>query len=157
VSIVELSCREAEFAVAEGGRRRLRRIYGQAKRDYYRPHTLGEFDSDIQAVAAEMAFSRFISLPWFPSDGPQPSHVGDVGTWEVRWTHHDDGHLLVYGRTPDTRRVALVTGTLPSFFIRGWILAGVAKRSEWSRSFAEPTYFVPQAALSAFDAEAVAA
>lgn len=147
---IALSCREAEFAIAEGGRRRLRRLYGKANGDLFKRED--PFDRDIEAVAAEMAFSRFIQLPWSPSDGPQHSHVGDVGTWEVRHTKHTDGHLVVYGRTSDTAKCVLVTGQLPEFNVVGWFLAADAKRPEWSRSFQHPTFYVPQSELHTFEA-----
>jgi hypothetical protein len=145
---------EALIAAEEGLRRRLRRIYGNAQADRFNPEH--RFDTDIEATGAEIAFAKFRGLYWAPSEGPQGHRQGDVGPFEVRHTTHDDGHLVVYGHTHDEKRCVLVTGRMPEYTIRGWIVARVAKQPRYSRSFSIPTYYYPQADLYTFD-EAVAA
>jgi len=153
VNIV-LSCREAELAVWEGGRRRLRRIYGKASGDLFQ--RAQPFDRDVEGVGAELAVARYLNLYWTPSEGAQPPTLGDVGEFEVRWTAHEDGHLTVRSNTPDARKCVLVVGRIPEFRICGWMLAGDAKQGRYRREFENARgrlagFWVPQGDLHSFE------
>lgn len=152
-----LSCRDAELAIWEGGRRRLRRIYGTAPADRFQP--ADRWRVDIEGCAAEIAFARAMNLPWFPSEGPQALRDGDVGGWEVKHRPHENAELNVYDHTPDEVRCVLVTGAMPDFIIHGWLTARAAKQARYRRNdIPFPAFFVPQADLHSFSAtEAVAA
>ena len=152
--IVSLSCHEALLAVNEGGKRRLRRLYGQASGDIFA--RANHFDRDIEATAAEIALARYLNLYWLPSAGPQPASIGDVGEWEVRWTEHADGHLTVRQNTPPDRKCALVVGRIPEFRIVGWMLAADAQQDRYRKDFENAKgrlagYWVPQSDLQSFE------
>lgn len=76
-----------------------------------------------------MALAKHLGMYW--SDVPRLDYAGDVGGYQVRWTEHPTGHLLLYDRDADHKVYVLVTGGPLSFRIPGWIVARDGKREEF--------------------------
>ena len=74
---------------------------------------------------------------------------GDVGEFQVRHTHRENGCLIVHPADKDDAPFILVTGLLPNYVVHGSILGADAKNLEWWREGdGRPAYFVPQSALT---------
>lgn len=79
---------------------------------------------------------------------PKPPDLGR--RTDVRSTAHAHGHLAAYSSDPDDRILLLLTGRGPTFTLRGWLLAGDAKRPAWAHAKVargRTEYWVPQGAL----------
>lgn len=146
--VVTLTWAEAHLAVTEGCTRRLR---GLQKSMAERHGAAGRGDAwglNIEGAAAEYAAAKALNVCW--SFAPGPGYDGDIGHgFEVRSTPREDGRLILHESDPDDRPFLLVTGQIPTFTIRGWIMAGDAKKDYfWRDDVPEPAYFVPQSALA---------
>lgn len=140
---VTLDHHEALESAIEGLKRRHRRLYEGI------PERYGTFDgdlwgADIEATCAEAAFAKFMGLYWRPSEGPQQGDVRDVQGWEVRWSKHDQAHLLVHERDADHAPYVLVVGALPHFRITGYMVGKQAKDARYWRDSERPCFRVPQ-------------
>ncbi|NCW67273.1 MAG: hypothetical protein EBV86_01720 [Marivivens sp.] len=85
-----------------------------------------------EAVGAEVAVSKYFNQPvnW---DGFKEK--ADVGrNIEVKWTKWKDGSLILRDHDPADHIAILVTGSLPKYFICGWIPIAVARRPSHKRS-----------------------
>ena len=122
------------------GRQQLNDQYG-AKRDW---------NIDIEGCLGEMVVAKALGKYWH---GIQVVGGDDVGDGlEVRMTTHDNGRLILHEKDYDDRRYYLVTGSLGTYCLRGYILGAEGKKSEyWSDPTGKrPAYFVPQSALNTF-------
>jgi hypothetical protein len=104
-----------------------------------------QWDDDIEGSGGELAVAKAFGM--YPTgmggDAPEP---GDVGPLEVRTTPRHDGRLILHPDDDDNRLFVLVTGSMPNYVIRGWIIAGDGKQpGHWE----DPTgkgrwaFFVP--------------
>jgi hypothetical protein len=107
---------------------------------------------DIEAAAGELAVAKALNRYW---DGSVNTfqRAGDVGHLQVRSAPKESHSLIVRERDKDTDVFILVTGKIPAFRIRGWIMGRHAKRAEWRRnpSGHEPAYFVPPSSLQSIE------
>ena len=116
-------------------------VYGKAANGAY-------WEIDLEAAAAELALAKALGVHWCGMDRPDKD-TGDVAGAQVRHTKRDDGSLICHKRDADEDRFVLVTGSMPTFTVRGWILGAEAKADRfWRTSVPRPAYFVPQSALA---------
>lgn len=107
------------------------------------------WDVDIEAACAEMVVAKYFGIYW---DGSVNTWKRpDVGSIQVRYTHYEDGSLIVRPPDSDDENFVLVTGKTPRYFIRGWIRGKDAKDSRFWRNksgkIVGAAWFVPQDAL----------
>ncbi len=118
-----------------------------------RPHRYGkptgsEWDTHIEGCAAEMAVAKAYDLYWEPVARAPEDLAGDVSDLQVRSTWRENGRLILHKRDPGDAPFVLVTGKIPTFTIRGWILGREGKLVEfWDGGDGRAAYFVPQHAL----------
>jgi len=120
---------------------------GYVKNDAY-------WDADIQAAAAECAVAKALGKYWPASVNTfkgKPDIPPDI---EVRQTHHANGRLLIRERDDPGYKYVLVTGRIPTFEIRGFILGNDGKNHLFQDAPNDraPAYFVPQDKLNELDA-----
>jgi hypothetical protein len=144
--VVTLTESEALLAAYSGTHRRLRAIF----RGRQHRHGRGERDEwqyDVQACAAELAVAKALDRFW--SDSPAPDYGGDVGTLHVRHTLREGGRLILRPNDPDDAVFVLVTGSIPSFRVVGWVTGweGKAGTPDDLGNGRPPCWLVPQPAL----------
>lgn len=98
----------------------------------------------LEGCCGELAVAKALNQFW---DGSVNSFKvgGDVGGLHVRTRSKHSYELIVRDDDPDDAAFVLVTGTCPEYRVRGWILGGDAKRSEWRQTHGgrEAAWFVP--------------
>jgi hypothetical protein len=94
-----------------------------------------------------MAFAKAAGIYWDAAF--DTFSKPDVGSFQVRTRSRSDYELLVRQCDADDERFVLVTGTMPEFSVRGWILGADAKQERWLRTHGgrPPAYFVPHSEL----------
>lgn len=144
---VRLTWSEVRLAAEVGISRQIRRLYnGSAQTFGAKPDEAWE--RHITGALGELATAKYLGRYWGGvTDQTGPGDLGDG--LEVRHTRRNDGRLIVHDTDPDTAAIYLATGCEPVFNIRGWILAGDAKRPHYwtDPGTGRPAYFVPQADL----------
>jgi hypothetical protein len=133
---VEVGCRRQLQAIREGR------------------HDLYGYDGDegwslhIEGAAGELAVAKALDRYWSGSVNTYRAGA-DVGQLQVRTRSQPNYDLLIRDRDDDDAVFVLVTGRVPSFAVRGWLLGRDGKRPEWRREHGgrPPAYFVPQAHL----------
>ncbi len=146
---IRLSWHEVSAGAAVGIRRHMEALRAELQDKY-------GFDGDgwgvhIEGACAEIAVAKALSVYWEPTVNTFRSG-GDIGNnIQVRCRSTDDYDLLIRQNDKDEQIFILITGKIPEFCVRGWIIAGEAKRHpEWIREHGgrPPAWFVPQEALS---------
>jgi hypothetical protein len=127
---VTLTPSEALQAAYGGVHRRLRAIFRGRQHRYGRGEG-DEWESDVQACAAELAAARVLDRFWADSAALDPE--GDVGSLppqiHVRHTPLEHGRLILRPNDPDGVFV-LVVGALPTFRVVGWLTSAEGKVGE---------------------------
>lgn len=139
--IVELDAFEMTEAFACGRKR-----FAQSQRRKSRDH-FGEpsVDAHVLGAQGERVFSKWVGVPWECTTG-RYGGASDVAGCQIRAVSSAKLTLKVRDSDPGRTPVVSIVANPPRFWIRGWILARDAKRSEWiadpgARS--APAYFVP--------------
>jgi hypothetical protein len=149
---VELTPGELRAAVVIGAERKLfgdrRRLDGRAsarEEHYVEPVT---WDQEIEAAAAELAVCRWRGRYWLAATNGGKV-AGDSGGFQVRWTAHELGHLIVYPEDDRDDPFVLVVGRTPRLYVVGWIYAEHARQERYwrDRGVKCPSWWVPQSAL----------
>lgn len=104
----------------------------------------------IIGACGERCVAKWLGVEWnrmaFETRGG-----GDVAGLEVRTTHHDRGHLLVYENDAPDRIYVLVVGTGPKWVLAGFMRGARAQVEKYRKapSFKDgpKTFWVPQEAL----------
>jgi hypothetical protein len=100
--------------------------------------------SHILGAAGEMAVAKALDVYWLPTMESFKA-AGDLGEYEIRTRSRDNYDLII--RPDDPSRVfILVTGSMPRFWVRGWIDAEDAKAMPdcWKAYGGRPAaWFVP--------------
>ena len=111
--------------------------------------SLSYFDYVSQVAhsyAAEWAVADFLGITYEP-DFTKYKERADVGSqFEVKWTKHAEGQLIIYETDRNTDIAILITGHSPTFRIAGWIPIAVAKKQRYKHR-SQPTWWVTQANL----------
>ena len=139
--MITLDWAEAMRAVQVGGGRVLRRRMNGWQDTFRDPNDYEGWSKEIEGAAAEQAFAKAVDRYWHPAMGGDDGT--DVAGCQVRWTRHDNGHLLVYRH--DEAPCVLVTGSMPNYWVRGWIMPMDAQRDEFAR---DTNWWVPISALN---------
>lgn len=105
----------------------------------------------VQGAGGELAVAR--CLDRYYAGTVNGGKGEDVGALQVRTRTEHDWDLIVRHDDCDDDRFVLVTGAMPAYVARGWIVGGDAKRSEWLGDHGGhgEAFFVPQPALSAIE------
>jgi hypothetical protein len=96
-----------------------------------------------ESIAAEVVVARYFGLDYSIEESCF-KRKADVGEGlEVRWTHYDNGQLIVRGNDRENDIAVLVVGRSPNFKIAGWIPVTVARKPRYKNGI-ESSWFVPQ-------------
>ena len=144
---VSLNWREI-FSAAEIG---ISRHIESEKKGLKNKHGLNSYDGwrvNIEGAIGELAYAKAMNKFW-PMSVNTFKSIPDVDQEEIRTRSEDYYDLLVRDDDPDDRIYVLVTGKIPNFIVRGWMLGRDAKQTKWKKNYANrpPAYFVPQAFL----------
>ena len=109
-----------------------------AKRNYQHdrePMNFPEFVvQQSQALAAEVAVSKYFRTP-VDLNNLNYKERADVGhNIEVKWTKWKDGSLILTELDRREDIAILVTGSMPTFYVCGWIPIVMAQRNKQQRS-----------------------
>ena len=97
-----------------------------------------------ESICAEMVVAKYFGLTSFDPADSEFKKTADVGSRiEVKWTKYDAGALIIGDSDRNTDIAVLVTGTSPTYSIKGWIPVVVAKNQRWRRRD-QPTFWVEQ-------------
>lgn len=144
--IVLLNKSEATAAMMAGGFRQLRGIY-RARQDAHGFNGDG-WGVSIEGIGAELVVAKTVGVFYDLFSEALDRDTGDVAGLHVRSSTHASGHLIVYRDGPEGMYV-LVVGSLPRYRIVGWIdKADACKDTWWNAEARDPSYWVPQSALS---------
>lgn len=105
----------------------------------------------VEGAGGEMAAAKALNMYW---NGAFNTYSrGDVGALQVRTRTKHDWDLIIRRKDSDDDRFVLVTGTMPTFRVHGWILGKTAKDERWLRTHGNrsPAFFVPQSELLSLD------
>lgn len=143
---VVLSELEIANVVSIANNRRVRNIARRPGEPYGTP-TVGLWGNEIDSSGAEYAVALVLNQSW-NMGGPDVS--ADVGhDIQVRQTKRENGKLILHGRDKEYQRFYLVTGRMPTYTIRGWLLAADGKVERyWDESLRTAAYMVPQEELN---------
>ena len=142
---VTLTWHEAQTAAVTGITRRIR-AKARARTEVYGSPKTDPWAIDIEAACAERAAAKATGCYW--NQEVDPDYPGDVGVWQVRHTPRADGCLILHERDSDESVFILVTGTMPTYRVCGWITAHEGKQpAHWREDTGRPAFFIPQAAL----------
>ena len=142
----ELTCLKAAISFIENGDETLDndRRYNNGITFYERVAELAE------SIASEWVVANHLGFAYDPFEAKMKKKA-DVGDkFEVKWTKHVAGQLIVheYDRTSDI--AILVTGQTPHYYIAGWIPVSIAQKPRFRHSH-QPTWWVSQINLQPID------
>jgi hypothetical protein len=103
-----------------------------------------------ESIACEWVVANHLGFAYDPFEAKMKKKA-DVGDkFEVKWTKHIAGQLIVheYDRTSDI--AILVTGQTPHYYIAGWIPVSIAQKPRFRHSH-QPTWWVSQINLQPID------
>lgn len=116
------------------------------------------FDGDdwgihIEGACGEIAAAKAMNRYWSASVNTF-KNGGDVGQIQVRTRSRADYDLLIRDNDRDGDVFVLVTGKIPNFCVRGWIVGLDGKKDVWRKGHGgrPPAWFVPQSALQPIEA-----
>lgn len=105
----------------------------------------------IEGALAEKAAAKVLDRYW--SGDVTDYEADDVGVYQVRYTRHPAGRLLVHEKDHDDRPYILITGDERTFTLHGWLWGSEAKQQQWwdSPQPNRPAFCVPRSALHAIE------
>ena len=109
------------------------------------------WDTEVDGAAAELAFCKARNRYW--GGTVNSFHGADVGSSiQIRQTWRSDGRLIIRDDDSDEHYYVLITGTVPTFTLVGWISGADAKNDAWRENpnNRSPAWFVPQSELRKF-------
>jgi len=132
---------DAQVAITVKGLERALEYRGQwegkwVKRNYQTDRENLNFPAFVaqqsEAIGAEMAVAKYFGKP-VNLDGYKEK--ADVGSnIEVKWTKWQDGCLILRDHDRAEDIAVLVTGSMPRYYVCGWIPINVARRPSHKRS-----------------------
>jgi hypothetical protein len=111
----------------------------------YGASLVGRFERDGDGACSEQATAKWLDRHWNGNIGDK--HAADIGDdIDVKHTNHDDGKLIVHPDSHDDWYYVLVTGTVPTFTVRGWLFGREAKQQQFWAELQpnRPAFCVPQ-------------
>ena len=142
----ELTCLKAAISFIENGDETLDtdRRYNTGLTFYERVAELAE------TIASEWVVARHLGFDYDPFEAKMKKKA-DVGDkFEVKWTKHIAGQLIVYEYDRTSDIAILVTGQTPHYYIAGWIPVSIAQKPRFRHSH-QPTWWVSQINLQPID------
>lgn len=116
---------DAELSEAqECGALRLKRAKSRKRKDYLGQDSI---ESHVMGAQGERAFSKFIGEPWKCSLNGFGG-AADVRGVQVRTVPKTSSDMKVRKDDPDRRPVVLIVAHPPRFWVRGFLLAGEARK-----------------------------
>ncbi len=105
----------------------------------------------MESVAAELAVGNYLGLTYGDLGDERFKSRADVGSnIEVKWTRYDEGSLIIVPRDRETDIAILVTGSCPTYSIKGWIPISIAKQDRY-KSTKDSSWWVGQIHLRSID------
>ena len=158
MTTVTLTSDELWQAVVVGSQRRISCIAGRKTAQHYDDAKGGEWSTEIESCAAEIAVARQLGVYWSGGIFSGERAEYDVGkSRQVRHTAYPNGRLIIYPEDNPDDKVVLVTGKSPTYRIVGWLFAREAQQvgteHEWwlkPDKKLSPSWWVPQDKLRAF-------
>jgi hypothetical protein len=146
--LVQLSAQEIMLAANAGVVRRVRAISANAQRTHGQPDN-NRWEQDIEGCCAEVAVCKALGIYW---TGAERIRANDAGSFDVRYTPHPNGCLILHDEDPD-RRFVLVIGKYGVYRLAGWIDAveGKVERFWGDKGHNRPAYWIPQDELHPMD------
>ena len=142
--IVELNANEVLVATYIGSRRNAEALFKGRQARFPDLSGNGLWGRHIESAHAELAVCKYLGIYW--GFGVNTFHVEDIvnTNFEIRWSPRED--LKV--RPDDKGIIISVTGSCPTYEIKGWIRASDAKQEKWKHTKTLPVcYFVPHSEL----------
>lgn len=100
-----------------------------------------------ESVGAEIAVAQYFGIKGFKPTLNTFKTEADVSKrLEVKWTKHENGHLIINSTDRDDDVAILVTGHSPVYRLIGWIPIRMA-RNELFKHETQGNYWVPQGKL----------
>ena len=102
-------------------------------------------DQQTNALGAELAVAKYFGKPLELSN---ENYKDEADVWdklEVKHTSWKDGHLILHDYDRATDIAVLVTGTMPKYYLCGWIPINLARRPQQRRS--DGSYWINQSDL----------
>ena len=117
-----------------------------AKRNYQHDRERLNFPAFVmqqsEALGAEVAVAKYFRKP-IDIDNLNFKQGADVGNnIEVKWTKWQDGSLILTELDRKEDIAILVTGTMPKYYVCGWIPVAIARRPSHQRS--DGTWWIGQ-------------
>jgi len=144
--IVNLNANEVLVAGYIGMRRNAEATFRGRKNRFPERYAGELWGNHIESAHAELAVCKALGIYW--GFGVNTFHAPDVQdtNLEIRWSKRND----VKVRPDDTGVIVSVTGSCPTYEIKGWIRAQDAMQDRWYHANHPPCYFVPHDALEDF-------
>lgn len=142
MSSVRLTLAEMEQASILGCRRQIESL-SKGRKDQHGFSGEDGWTVHIEGAGGELAVAKVLGI--YPVFGLNTFHAADLArNIQVRTRSRDDYDLLVRPNDADDAIFVLVTGRIPNFEVRGWILGRDAKREDWLADHGgrPPAYFV---------------
>lgn len=103
-----------------------------------------------ESIASEWCVAKYLNLPFNPYK-MKFKVCADVGEiFEVKWTHWNDGQMIIHEYDRNSDIAILVTGSYPYYKLQGWIPVAVAKKDRY-RHHNQPNWWITQANLMPMD------
>ena len=97
-----------------------------------------------ESIGAEIAVAQYFGMIGFDPAMSRFKQTADVGAAiEVKWTHYNEGSLIIYESDRNSDVAVLVVGRSPKYRIAGWIPVSIAKRDRY-KHHKQPTWWVGQ-------------
>ncbi|KKM95012.1 hypothetical protein LCGC14_1192430 [marine sediment metagenome] len=102
----------------------------------------------IEGSCGELAFAKFYNCYWDATLNTFKKGQ-DVGGFQVRTRSSDNYDLIVRPDDRNEDKFVLLTGRIPKFYVRGWMLGKDAKQKKWKQEYGgrPAAYFVPASEL----------
>lgn len=154
--VVRLEWYEVNGAVTVGTKRHLEALMRSSQNAYGCEDDGSGWEKHIEGACAERAAAKALGIYW---DGSVNTYakadlVGPDGVGiQVRWRSKETYDLIIRPKDSDSERFLLVTGTVPSYSVWGWVMGKEAKKPEWSKDYGgrPSAYFVPKVHLRGID------
>lgn len=138
---------ESQLRSAEVALNRIREINGQPNHSsrYDQNLSMVQYIGQItESIGAEIAVAKCLGMVGFDPAKSRFKKTADVGSCiEVKWTHYDEGSLIVYPSDRETDVAVLVVGRMPRYRIAGWIPVAIAKKDRY-KHHRQPTWWIGQ-------------
>ena len=110
----------------------------------------GSMAEFAESISSELAVARYFGMPFDPYEMKFKikADVGEI--LEVKWTHWNDGQLIIHEYDRNSDIAVLVTGTYPYYRLAGWIPVAVAKKDRY-KHHSQPNWWIAQHHLMPID------